>query len=91
MQVIRTLCCQLGQLLLQFGRVDGRLRLLLSPGQHRCQETGTTLLVHEPVQTLALAVAVLDRLALGALLVGLLLATRAAVAALVLRNAKTEN
>lgn len=78
---------QFGQFLAQFGSVNGslRLRLRLGLGLGLGQEAGTVLLVHEPMQPLALAIAILHRLALGALLVRFLGAAGAAVVALVLK------
>lgn len=80
---------QFGQFLAQFGSVNGslrlRLRLGLGLGLGLGQEAGTVLLVHEPMKPLAFAIAILHRLALGALLVRFLGAAGAAVVALVLK------
>jgi len=78
---------QFGQFLAQLGRVNGslRLRLRLGLGLGLGQEAGTVLLVHEPMKPLAFAIAILHRLALGALLVRFLGAAGAAVVALVLK------
>lgn len=82
------LCRQFGQLLAQLGGIYGSLALVLSAstGQDGSQQARTTFLVHEPVEALALAIAVLHRLALGTLLVRLLLTARATVAGLVLQK-----
>jgi len=77
---------QFGQFLPKFGGINVSLRLGMRLGLGLGQESGTVLLVHEPMKSLALPIAILHRLALGALLVRLLRSTGAAVAALVLED-----